>query len=207
MEAVAWQGRAERLGDGMITRIIIADDETNQRTHLKGVLTRLGYLVVGEVGDSLSAVQLAREIRPDLVIIDIHPPDRDDIAAIETLMREEIAPVLLLTAFSDRQFVERAAEAGVVNYIVKPLRENKVAPAIEVALARYHDFRTLEEKVRTLTKQLETSKIIERAKGLLMEKEKLTEREAFQKIQKASMNNRKSMREVAEAVLLANEML
>ena len=191
----------------MATRIIIADDETNQRTHLKGVLTRLGYLVVGEVGDSLSAVQLAREIRPDLVIIDIHPPDRDDIAAIETLMREEIAPVLLLTAFSDRQFVERAAEAGVVNYIVKPLRENKVAPAIEVALARYHDFRTLEEKVRTLTKQLETSKIIERAKGLLMEKEKLTEREAFQKIQKASMNSRKSMREVAEAVLLANEML
>lgn len=191
----------------MVTRIIIADDETNQRTYLKGVLTRLGYLVVGEVGDSLSAVQLAREIRPDLVIIDFHPPDRDDIAAIETLMREKIAPVLLLTAFSDQQFVERAAEAGVVSYMIKPLRENKLAPAIEVALARYHDFRTLEEKVRTLTKQLETSKIIERAKGLLMEKEKLTEREAFQKIQKVSMNNRKSMREVAEAVLLANEML
>ncbi len=191
----------------MATRIIIADDETDQRTYLKGVLTRLGYLVVGEVGDSLSAVQLAREIRPDLVIIDIQPPGRDDIAAIETLMREKIAPVLLLTAFSDRQFVARAAQAGVVNYMIKPLMENKLAPAIEVPLARYHDFRTLEEKVRTLTKQLETSKIIERAKGLLMEKEKLTDREAFQKIQKASMNNRKSMREVAEAVLLANEML
>jgi two-component system, response regulator PdtaR len=190
----------------MVTRIIIADDETNQRTDLKGVLTRLGYLVVGEVGDSLSALQLAREIRPDLVIIDIHPPARDDIAAIETLMREKIAPVLLLTAFSDQRFVERAAEAGVVSYMIKPLGENKLTPAIEVALARYHDFRTLEEKVRTLTKQLETSKIIERAKGLLMEKEKLTEREAFQKIRKTSMNNRKSMREVAEAVLLANEM-
>ncbi len=190
----------------MVTRIIIADDETKQRTYLKGVLTRLGYLVAGEVGDSLSAVQLAREIRPDLVIIDIHPPGIDDIAAIETLMREKIAPVLLLTAFSDRQFVERAAEAGIVSYMIKPLKENTLAPAIEVALARYHDFRTLEEKARTLTKQLETSKIIERAKGLLMEKEKLTEREAFQKLQKASMNNRKSMREVAEAVLLANEM-
>jgi AmiR/NasT family two-component response regulator len=191
----------------MVTRIIIADDETKQRTYLKGVLTRLGYLVAGEVGDSLSAVQLAREIRPDLVIIAIHPPGIDDIAAIETLMRGKIAPVLLLTAFSDRQFVERAAEAGIVSYMIKPLKENTLAPAIEVALARYHDFRTLEEKARTLTKQLETSKIIERAKGLLMEKEKLTEREAFQKLQKASMNNRKSMREVAEAVLLANEML
>jgi len=191
----------------MATRIIIADDETKQRTYLKGVLTRLGYLVAGEVGDSLSAVQLAREIRPDLVIIDIHPPGIDDIAVIETLMRGKIAPVLLLTAFSDRQFVERAAEAGIVSYMIKPLKENTLAPAIEVALARYHDFRTLEEKARTLTKQLETSKIIERAKGLLMEKEKLTEREAFQKLQKASMNNRKSMREVAEAVLLANEML
>ena len=130
----------------------------------------------------------------------------DGIAAAETLTQEKIAPVLLLTAFGDQPLVERAKEAGVVNYIVKPLRESEVTPAIEVALARYNEFRALEEKNRSLTEQLETRKIVERAKGLLMEKQGLSEQEAFRKIQKASMNNRKSMREVAEAILLANDM-
>jgi AmiR/NasT family two-component response regulator len=113
---------------------------------------------------------------------------------------------LLLTAFGDQPLVERAKEAGVVNYIVKPLRESEVTPAIEVALARYGEFRALEEKTKTLSEQLETRKVVERAKGLLMEKQGLSEQEAFRKIQKASMNNRKSMREVAEAILLTNEM-
>ena len=188
----------------MPTRIIIADDETIQRMDLKDVLTRQGYLVIGEAGDGVSAVNLARELRPDLVIMDIRMPDMDGIAAAETLTQEKIAPVLLLTAFGDQPLVERAKEAGVVNYIVKPLSE--VTPAIEVALARYSEFRALEEKTRTLTDQLETRKVVERAKGLLMEKQGLSEQEAFRKIQKASMNNRKSMREVAEAILLTNEM-
>jgi AmiR/NasT family two-component response regulator len=190
----------------MPTRVIIADDETIQRLDLKDILTKQGYLVVGEAGDGVSAVNLAREIRPDLVIMDIRMPDMDGIAAAETLTQEKIAPVLLLTAYGDQPLVERAKEAGVVNYIVKPLRESEVTPAIEVALARYSEFRALEEKARTLSDQLETRKVVERAKGLLMEKQGLSEQEAFRKIQKASMNNRKSMREVAEAILLTNEM-
>src|SRR5947209_18566146 len=190
----------------MPTRVIIADDEAIQRMDLKDVLTRQGYLVVGEAGDGASAVNLAREVHPDLVIMDIRMPDVDGITAAETLTQEKIAPVLLLTAFGDQQLVERAKEAGVVNYIVKPLRESEVSPAIEVALARYNEFRVLEEKTRTLSEKLETRKIVERAKGVLMEKQGLSAQEAFRKIQKASMNNRKSMREVAEAILLANDM-
>ncbi len=190
----------------MPTRVIIADDEAIQRMDLKDILTKQGYLVVGEAGDGLSAINLARELRPDLVVMDIRMPDLDGIAAAETLTQEKIAPVLLLTAYSDQPLVDRAREAGVVNYIVKPLRESQVSPAIEMALARYSEFRAMEEKARTLSDQLETRKIVERAKGLLMEKQGLSEQEAFRKIQKASMNNRKSMREVAEAILLTNEM-
>ncbi len=198
--------KESKKGITMPNRVIIADDETIQRMNLKDVLTKQGYLVVGEAGDGLSAVNLAREIRPDLVIMDIRMPEMDGISAAETLTQEKIAPVLLLTAYSDMPLIERAKEAGVVNYIVKPLQESQVAPAIEVALARYSEFRALEDKARSLTDQLETRKIVERAKGLLMEKQGLTEQEAFRKIQKASMNNRKSMREVAEAILLTNEM-
>ena len=190
----------------MPTRIIIADDEAIQRMDLRDVLTKQGYLVIGEAGDGQSAVNLARELRPDLVIMDIRMPDVDGISAAGTLTQEKIAPVLLLTAFGDMELVERAKDAGVVNYIVKPLRESEVVPAIEVTLARYNEFRAIEDENHTLVEKLETRKIVERAKGLLMEKQGLSEQEAFRKIQKASMNNRKSMREVGEAILLTNEM-
>jgi len=190
----------------MPTRNIIADDEAIQRMDLRDVLTKQGYLVIGEAGDGQSAVNLARELRPDLVIMDIRMPDVDGIAAAGTLTQEKIAPVLLLTAFGDQELVERAKDAGVVNYIVKPLRESEVVPAIDITLARYSEYRTIEEENHTLVEKLETRKIVERAKGLLMEKQGLSEQEAFRKIQKASMNNRKSMREVAEAILLTNEM-
>ncbi len=190
----------------MPTRIILAEDETIIRMDLKEELTRQGYLVVGDVGDGESAVNLARELRPDLVIMDIDMPEMDGITASEILTREKIAPVLLLTAYNKPELIERAKNAGVLHYLVKPWNQSALKPAIEVALARFAEFRALEDKVSTLQDQLETRKVVERAKGVLMAKQGLTEQEAFRKIQRASMNARKSMREVAEAILLTDEM-
>lgn len=187
------------------TRVIIADDESIIRMDLKEMLTTLGYLVVGEAGDGISAVNLARELRPDLVIMDIKMPDLDGIAAAKILTEERIAPVLLLTAFSQQELVEGAKEAGVVGYVVKPFRESELIPAIEIALARFKEFRSLEKEANNLREMLETRKLVERAKGVLMDTQGLKEAEAFRKIQKLSMNTRKSMREIAEAILLAHE--
>lgn len=187
------------------TRVVIADDESIIRMDLKEMLTQLNYLVVGEAGDGISAVNLARELKPDLVIMDIKMPDLDGIAAAKILTEERIAPVLLLTAFSQAELVEGAKEAGVVGYIVKPFRESELVPAIEVALSRFKEFRTLEREAQNLRETLETRKLVERAKGILMDTQGLKETEAFRKIQKLSMNTRKSMREIAEAILLAHE--
>lgn len=187
------------------TRVIIADDESIIRMDLKEMLNSLGYLVVGEAGDGISAINLARELRPDLVIMDIKMPDLDGIAAAKVLTEERIAPVLLLTAFSQQELVEGAKEAGVVGYIVKPFRESELVPAIEVALARFKEFRSLEREAAGLRDTLETRKLVERAKGVLMDTQGLKEAEAFRKIQKLSMNTRKSMREIAEAILLTHE--
>ena len=187
------------------TRGIIADDESIIRMDLREMLTAMGYLVVGEAGDGVSAVNLAREVRPDLVIMDIKMPDLDGIAAAKVLTEERIAPVLLLTAFSQQELVEGAKEAGVVGYIVKPFRESELAPAIEIALAWFREFRSLEKETANLRDTLETRKLVERAKGILMDTQGLKEADAFRKIQKLSMNTRKSMREIAEAVLLAHE--
>jgi len=190
----------------MPTRIILAEDETIIRMDLKEELTRQGYLVVGDVGDGISAVNLSRELRPDLVIMDINMPEMDGIDASEILTREKIAPVLLLTAYNNEELIDRAKNAGVLHYLVKPWTQSSLKPAIEIALARFEEFRSLEDKVSTLEEQLLTRKSVERAKGVLMEKQGLTEQEAFRKIQRASMNARKSMREVAEAILLTNEL-
>jgi len=190
----------------MPTRIILAEDETIIRMDLKEELTRQGYLVIGDVGDGLSAVNLARELRPDLMIMDIDMPEMDGISASEILTREKIAPVLLLTAYNNSELIERAKNAGVLHYLVKPWNQSSLKPAIEVALARFAEFRSLEDKVTSLEDQLITRKVVERAKGVLMEKQGLSEQEAFRKIQRASMNARKSMREVAEAILLTNEL-
>jgi len=187
------------------TRVIIADDESIIRMDLKEMLTSLGYLVVGEAGDGVSAVNLARELKPDLVIMDIKMPDLDGIAAAKILTEERIAPVLLLTAFSQQELVESAKEAGVVGYIVKPFRESELVPAIEIALARFREFRAMEQEAANLREALETRKLIERAKGILMDTQGLKEAEAFRKIQKLSMNTRKPMRAIAEAILLAHE--
>ena len=187
------------------TRVVIADDESIIRMDLKEMLTGLGYLVVGEAGDGLSAVNLGRELKPDLVIMDIKMPDLDGIAAAKILTEERISPVLLLTAFSQTELIEGAKEAGVVGYIVKPFRESELVPAIEIALSRFKEFRVLEKEAQNLRETLETRKLVERAKGILMDTQGLKEAEAFRKIQKLSMNTRKSMREIAEAILLAHE--
>ena len=170
------------------------------------MLTTLGYLVVGEAGDGVSAVNLARELRPDLVIMDIKMPGMDGIAAAKVLTEEKVAPVLLLTAFSQQDLVERAKEAGVVGYIVKPFREAELVPAIEIALARFQEFQALEKETADLKETLETRKLVDRAKGLLMDTHGLTDAEAFRKIQKMSMNTRKPMKEIAEAILLTHHM-
>ncbi len=187
------------------TRVIIADDESVIRADLREMLTSLGYLVVGEVGDGQSAVNLARELKPDVVIMDIKMPNMDGIEAARILTQEQIAPVLLLTAYSQRDLVDRAKEAGVVGYLVKPFREQEIAPAIEIALARFQEFRELEKQVGDLKETLETRKMVDRAKGVLMDTQHLTEAEAFRKIQKMSMNTRKPMKEIAEAIILAHE--
>ncbi|NOZ05177.1 MAG: response regulator [Chloroflexi bacterium] len=187
------------------TRIIIADDESVPRRDLNEMLTALGYLVVGDVGDGESAVNLARKLRPDLVIMDIKMPGMDGIEAASILTSERIAPVLLLTAYGQRDLIDRGAEAGVVGYLMKPFRESDLPPAIEVALARFRDFRAAEKEVEDLSDALETRKLVDRAKGILMDSQGLREADAFRKIQKMSMNTRQPMRKVAEAIILTYE--
>lgn len=190
----------------MTTRIIIAEDESVIRMDLREEVQSQGYLVVGDAGDGESAVNLTRELRPDLVLMDIRMPVMDGIEAARVLTAERLAPVVLLTGFSDDELIERAREAGVVAYITKPLRPTDLKPAVEIALARFQEFRELEGQVKTLEEQLATRKVVEKAKGVLMTKFSLSENEAFRRIQKLSMNNRKSMREVAEAILLAESL-
>ncbi|MCC6312952.1 MAG: response regulator [Thermomicrobiales bacterium] len=187
-------------------RILIADDESLIRLDLREMLTELGHDVIGEAADGQAALDLARKLQPDLVIMDIKMPGVDGIAAAEELTREKIAPVVLLTAYSDQGLVERAREAGVVGYVVKPFRPTELMPVIELSLARFDEFRSLEQEIGDLKEALETRKVVERAKGVLMESYGLRESEAFHRIRKTSMDTRKSMRDVAEALLLAHEM-
>jgi response regulator NasT len=188
-------------------RVIIADDESIIRMDLREMLSNLGYLVVGEVGDGRSAVNLARELKPDIVVMDIkfEGEEFDGIDAARELTEERVAPVLLLTAYSQRDLVARAREAGVVGYLVKPFREQDLVPAIEVALARFAEFQAVEKQVGDLQEALETRKFVDRAKGILMDTQGLSEADAFRRIQKMSMNTRKSMKDVAEAIILAHQ--
>ena len=186
-------------------RVIVADDESIVRMDLREMLESLGYLVVGEAGDGESALHLSRELKPNIVVMDIKMPGMDGIEAGRILTEERIAPVLLLTAYSQQDLVERAKEAGVMAYIVKPFHEADLAPAIEVALQRWNEFRSLEKEVEDLKEALETRKLVDRAKGILMDSQGLSEADAFRRIQKTSMDQRKPMKEVAEAIVLAHE--
>ena len=187
-------------------RIVIADDEALIRRDLREMLTNLGYLVVGDVGDGRSAVNLARELKPDLLIMDIRMPDMDGIEAARILTEEGIAPVLLLSAYSQRDLVERAAAAGVSGYVIKPFDEANLLPAIEVVLARFNEYQEISREAARLEERLETRIVVDRAKGILMDHRGMSEQEAFRNIQRISMNSRKSMREVADAIILAHQM-
>jgi two-component system, response regulator PdtaR len=189
----------------MDTRILVAEDEAISRMDLCEMLENLGYTVVGQAGDGVAAVNLARTLQPDLVLMDIKMPELDGISAAETLSEERSVPVLLLTAYSDREFVDRAVDAGVMGYLVKPFAEAQLKPAIEVALERWREVRQIQQDLAETKETLETRKLVERAKGVLMDSQNLKEAEAFRRIQRLSMNSRKSMREVAEAILLAHE--
>lgn len=183
------------------TRVVIAEDEALIRLDLKEMLEEEGYTVVGEAGDGQRAVELAREHRPDLVILDVKMPVMDGISAAEKIAEEQLAPVLMLTAFSQRELVERARDAGAMAYLVKPFSKTDVVPAIEIAVSRFHELRTLSQEVTDLAERLETRKLVDRAKSVLQTQYGLTEPAAFRWVQKTSMDRRLSMRQVAEAVL------
>jgi two-component system, response regulator PdtaR len=182
-------------------RVVIAEDEALIRMDLAEMLQEEGYEVVGQAGDGESAVKLAAEHRPDLVILDVKMPVLDGISAAERIGAEKIAPVLMLTAFSQRELVERARDAGAMAYLVKPFSKADLVPAIEMATSRYEELRALENEVADLAARFETRKLVDRAKGLLQAQLGMTEPEAFRWIQKTSMDRRLTMREVAQAVV------
>jgi response regulator NasT len=187
--------------DAERTRVLIAEDEALIRLDLKEMLEEEGYAVVAEVGDGQQAVDRARELRPDLVILDIQMPVLDGLSAAEQIAAARLAPVIVLTAFSQRELVERARDAGAMAYLVKPFSKNDLVPAIEVARGRFTEMSALDQEVRTLEERLETRKLVERAKGALMKGRGLTEPDAFRWIQQTAMNERRPMKAVAESVL------
>jgi len=182
-------------------RVIVAEDEALIRMDIVEVLREAGFEVVGEAADGESAVALARELHPDLVVMDITMPKLDGLSAAEIIGNERIAPVVMLTAFAQPEFVARASEAGAIAYVVKPFTPERLLPQIEVALARYQELTAIEEQYADVLERLETRKLLDRAKGLLQDKMKLSEPESFRWIQKASMDRRLTMGEVAQAVI------
>jgi len=197
------------LGVGAVTeeqgrRVLIAEDEALIRLDLREMLIEEGYDVCGEAGDGEEAVKLAEQLRPDLVIMDIKMPIMDGLAAAERIAGARIAAVVILTAFSQRDLVERARAAGAMAYLVKPFQKSDLVPAIEIALSRFAEMQALETEVASLTERLETRKLVERAKGTLMSTFGMTEPDAFRWIQRAAMDNRMTMKAVAEKIIAEN---
>jgi response regulator NasT len=182
-------------------RVVIAEDEALIRLDLREMLEEEGYDVCGEAGDGRTAVTMAEELRPDLVILDVKMPVLDGIAAAEEIARQRIAPVVILTAFSQRDLVEKAREAGAMAYVVKPFQKKDLLPTIEMALSRYRELVALEEEVGDLQGRLEARKLVERAKSALMTEQGMSEPEAFRWLQRTAMDRRMTMRDLAELVL------
>ncbi|HEX5770701.1 MAG TPA: response regulator, partial [Nocardioidaceae bacterium] len=182
-------------------RVVIAEDEALIRLDLAEMLGEEGYDVVGQAADGERAIELAEELRPDLVVLDVKMPKLDGISAAQRIAEKRIAPVVILTAFSQRELVERARDAGAMAYLVKPFTKNDLVPAIEMAVSRFAELQMLEAEVADLTERLETRKLVDRAKGVLQQQLELSEPESFRWIQKTAMDLRLSMRQVAEGVI------
>lgn len=181
--------------------VLVAEDETLIRLDIVETLTEAGYDVVAEVGDGEAAVEKAKELEPDLCVLDVKMPKMDGIEAAEQIADSVSCAVVMLTAFSQRELVERARDAGAMAYVVKPFTPNDLLPAVEIAISRSQEIQALEDEIADLSERFETRKAVDRAKGLLMEHMDMTEPDAFRWIQKTSMNRRLSMREVAQAVI------
>jgi AmiR/NasT family two-component response regulator len=189
-------------GEGVSRRrVVIAEDEALIRLDLAEMLAEEGYEVVGQAGDGEAAVNLVEDLRPDLAVFDVKMPKLDGISAAEQVASKRLAPVVILTAFSQRELVERARDAGAMAYLVKPFNKSDLVPAIEIALSRFAELSQLESEVDDLTERLETRKVVDRAKGILQDKLGLSEPDAFRWLQKTAMDLRLSMRAVAEGVI------
>src|SRR3954453_2641336 len=186
---------------GSSRRVLVAEDEALIRLDLKEMLEEEGYVVVGEAGDGEAAVSMAEHLRPDLVILDVKMPGLDGLVAAERIGEARLAPVVMLTAFSQRELVERARDAGAMAYLVKPFSRSDLVPAIEIAVSRFPELGALESEVANLGEQLAARKAVDRAKAVLQRELGLSEPEAFRWIQKTAMDLRRSMREVAEGVV------
>ena len=186
-------------------RILVVDDESLIRMDITEMLEDAGHEVVAEGENGQQAIELAREYNPDIIIMDVKMPVMDGISAAKIISEEEIAPVLLLTAFSQEDIVDKASEAGVIGYLVKPIREEQLFPAIKVAVQRFRDYKSLGLELEKLQESLETRKLLDRAKGILMTAHGLNEQEAYRRMQQFSMNKRISLKELAEKIIAAAE--
>ncbi len=188
-------------------RILICEDEGLTALRLKTSLRRLGYEVVGEAQDGLEAVTKARELKPDAILMDVHMPGQTGIAATEQIMLERPTAIVMLTAYSERELVESALKAGASGYLVKPVSDEQIQPALEVALNRYSELTDLREELADLKEALETRKLVERAKGILMQRFQLSETEAYKRLQKLSRDRRQSLKLTSEQLIAAAELL
>ena len=189
------------MADQSRSRVVVAEDEAIIRLDLKEMLEEEGFDVVGEAADGDAAVRLAHEQRPHLVIMDIKMPGLDGLQAAERITEQDLAAVLILTAFSQRELVHRAAEAGAMGYVVKPFQKSDLMPAIEIALARYSQLSALKKETASVSEQLAVRKLVDRAKGVLMDRDGMSEADAFRFLQKRAMDERRSLRAVAEEIL------
>jgi response regulator NasT len=183
------------------TRVVIAEDEALIRLDLKETLEEEGYEVVGETGRGDEAIELVDSLKPDLAILDIKMPGKDGLEAAREIAGPRKAAVLILTAFSQRDLIEQARDAGALAYLVKPFQKSELLPAVEVALGRFREMQALDSEVQGLQEQLETRRVVDRAKGILMDKHGMTESDSFGFIQKTAMNERRSMKSVAEDIV------